>query len=37
MLVDAAQARQTAMLRPLIEQTLLGIEREIAARSRFFR
>src|SRR5690606_4912383 len=29
MLVDAAQARQTAMLTPLVEQTLLGVEREV--------
>ena len=29
MLVDAAQARQTAMLRPLVEQTLLDMERDL--------
>ena len=29
MLVDAAQARQTAMLTPLVEQTLLDVEREV--------
>lgn len=29
MLVDAAQARQTAMLTPLVEQTLLEVEREL--------
>jgi ABC-2 type transport system permease protein len=27
MLVDAAQARQTAMIRPIVEQTLLSVER----------
>jgi len=31
MLVDAAQARQTAMLRPLIEHALLDLEREMRA------
>lgn len=31
MLVDAAQARQTAMLTPLVEQTLLNVERELRA------
>jgi ABC-2 type transport system permease protein len=36
MLVDAAQARQTAMLRPLIEQTLLGIEREMRGTEPLF-
>jgi ABC-2 type transport system permease protein len=29
MLVDAAQARQTALIRPLVEQALLGVEREL--------
>lgn len=29
MLVDAAQARQTAMLTPLVEQALLNVEREL--------
>ena len=29
MLVDAAQARQTAMLTPLVEQELLNVEREL--------
>jgi ABC-2 type transport system permease protein len=29
MLVDAAQARQTAMVRPIVEQTLLGVERQL--------
>jgi ABC-2 type transport system permease protein len=29
MLVDAAQARQTAMLTPLVEQALLDVEREL--------
>jgi len=29
LLVDAAQARQTAMLRPLVEQALLGVERDV--------
>ena len=29
LLVDAAQARQTAMLRPLVEHTLLDIERKV--------
>jgi ABC-2 type transport system permease protein len=29
MLVDAAQARQTAMLTPLVEQVLLDVEREL--------
>ena len=29
MLVDAAQARQTAMLTPLVEQTLLDVERSV--------
>lgn len=29
LLVDAAQARQTAMLKPLVEQTLLDIERQV--------
>lgn len=29
MLVDAAEARQTAMLTPLVEQTLLEVEREL--------
>jgi ABC-2 type transport system permease protein len=36
MLVDAAQARQTAMLRPLIEQTLLEIERDIRGNEPLF-
>ena len=36
MLVDAAQARQTAMLTPLIEQTLLGIEREMRGTEPLF-
>lgn len=31
MLVDAAQARQTAMLTPLVEQALLNVERELRA------
>jgi ABC-2 type transport system permease protein len=29
MLVDAAQARQTAMIRPIVEQALLDVEREL--------
>jgi ABC-2 type transport system permease protein len=29
MLVDAAQARQTAMVRPVVEQALLGVERQL--------
>lgn len=29
MLVDAAQARQTAMIRPIVEQALLNVEREL--------
>jgi ABC-2 type transport system permease protein len=29
MLVDAAQARQTAMIRPVVEQALLEVEREL--------
>jgi ABC-2 type transport system permease protein len=36
MFVDAAQARQTAMLRPLIEQTLLDIEREMRGNEPLF-
>jgi ABC-2 type transport system permease protein len=29
MLVDAAQARQTALIRPIVEQALLGVERQL--------
>jgi ABC-2 type transport system permease protein len=29
MLVDAAQARQTALIRPIVEQALLNVEREL--------
>jgi ABC-2 type transport system permease protein len=36
MLVDAAQARQTAMLRPLVEQALLGAERELRGTEPLF-
>jgi ABC-2 type transport system permease protein len=36
MLVDAAQARQTAMLRPLVEQVLLGVERELRGNAPLF-
>jgi ABC-2 type transport system permease protein len=36
MLVDAAQARQTAMLRPLVEQALLGVERELRGNQPLF-
>ena len=36
MLVDAAQARQTAMLTPVIERTLLGIEREMRGTEPLF-
>jgi ABC-2 type transport system permease protein len=36
MLVDAAQARQTAMLKPLVEQTLLDIERELRGTAPLF-
>lgn len=36
MLVDAAQARQTAMLRPLIEQALLDMEREMRGTAPLF-
>ena len=36
MLVDAADARQTAMLRPLVEQTLLEIERDVRGNEPLF-
>ena len=36
MLVDAAQARQTAMLRPAIEQALLGVERQLRGNQPLF-
>jgi ABC-2 type transport system permease protein len=36
MLVDAAQARQTAMLRPLIDQALLDLEREMRGTAPLF-
>lgn len=36
MLVDAAQARETAMLIPVIEQALLSIEREVRDNSPLF-
>jgi ABC-2 type transport system permease protein len=36
MLVDAAQARQTAMLRPLVEHTLLDIERKLRGTAPLF-
>jgi ABC-2 type transport system permease protein len=36
MLVDAAQARQTAMLTPMVEQTLLGVERELRGSEPLF-
>jgi len=36
MLVDAAQARQTAMLKPLVEQTLLDIERKLRGTAPLF-
>ena len=36
MFVDAAQARQTAMLRPLVEQTLLDIERKLRGTASLF-
>ena len=36
MLVDAAQARQTAMLTPLVEQALLNVERELRGMAPLF-
>lgn len=36
MLVDAAQARQTAMITPLVEQALLELERELRGTSPLF-
>lgn len=36
MLVDAAQARQTAMLQPLVEQTLLDMERDLRGTEPLF-
>jgi ABC-2 type transport system permease protein len=36
MLVDAAQARQTAMLTSIVEQTLLGVERELRGSEPLF-
>jgi ABC-2 type transport system permease protein len=36
MLVDASQARQTAMLTPLVEQALLGVERELRGNEPLF-
>lgn len=36
MLVDASQARQTAMLKPLVEQALLGVERELRGNEPLF-
>ncbi len=36
MLVDAAQARQTAMIRPIMEQALLGVERELRGNEPLF-
>ena len=36
MLVDAAQARQTAMIRPMVEQVLLEVERELRGNETLF-
>jgi ABC-2 type transport system permease protein len=36
MLVDAAQARQTAMIRPMVEQALLEVERELRNNETLF-
>ena len=36
MLVDAAQARQTAMIRPLMEQALLDVERDLRGSEPLF-
>jgi ABC-2 type transport system permease protein len=36
LLVDAAQARQAAMLRPLVEQALLDVERELRGTAPMF-
>jgi len=36
MLVDAAQARQTAMLRPVVEQALLTVERDLRGNEPLF-
>jgi ABC-2 type transport system permease protein len=36
MLVDAAQARQTAMIRPMVEQALLEVERELRGTETLF-
>jgi ABC-2 type transport system permease protein len=36
MLVDAAQARQTALVRPIVEQALLGVERELRGTKPLF-
>jgi len=36
MLVDAAQARQTAMIRPVVEQALLEVERELRGIEEMF-
>lgn len=36
MLVDAAQARQTAMIRPMVEQALLSVERELRGNEPLF-
>jgi ABC-2 type transport system permease protein len=36
MLVDASQARQTAMIRPMVEQALLEVERELRGNDTLF-
>lgn len=36
MLVDASQARQTAMIRPMVEQALLEVERELRGNETLF-